>query len=58
MAALIYRGTLGVKSYVANAAAKAKAARRDAGQEARRTAERTPDLPAKPTSRSWLRDSE
>lgn len=58
VAALIYRGTLGVKSYVANASAKARAARREADQEARRTAERTPDVPAKPTSRSWLRDSE
>lgn len=57
VAALVYRATLGVKSYVANAAAKAKAARAT-GQQARRMTAATPAMPAKPTSRSWLRDSE
>jgi len=56
--ALIYRGTLGVKAYVANASAKAKAARRDAGQAARPAPAVTATVAAKPASKSWLRDSE
>jgi len=57
VAALIYRATLGVKSYVANAAAKAQSAR-NAAQQARRMPAAAPAVPAKPGSRSWLRDSE
>jgi len=57
VAALVYRATLGVKSYVANAAAKAKSAR-NASQQARRMPAATPVAPVKPGSRSWLRDSE
>ncbi|WP_305821745.1 hypothetical protein [Massilia brevitalea] len=57
VAALAYRATLGVKSYVANAAAKAKSAR-TASQQARRMPAATPAVPVKPGSRSWLRDSE
>lgn len=56
--ALIYRGTLGVKAYVANASAKAKAARRDAGQVARPTSAATATVAAKSAGKSWLRDSE
>lgn len=55
--ALIYRATLGVKSYVANAAAKAQSAR-NAAQQARRMPTAAPTVPSKPGSRSWLRDSE
>jgi len=57
VAALIYRGTVGVKTYVANSAAKAKAARRHAGQRSRQ-APSAATVTVKPSSRAWLRDSE
>lgn len=56
--ALIYRGTVGVRNYVANASAKARSARSGAGQPARRTQAVTPAVAAPSRNRSWLRDSE
>jgi len=57
--ALLYRGTVGVKSYMANAAAK-KAARRNAARQPSQVVRRPPAAaaPVKSTSKSWLRDSE
>lgn len=55
---LLYRGTVGVKSYVAHTAAKARAARRDADERVRRAQQARAAMAAKPSSRSWLRDSE
>jgi len=57
---LICRATLGVKSYLANTAANAKARQSKAapqvGQPVRSTT--APTVPAKPSNKSWLRDSE
>ena len=56
--ALVYRATLGVKTYVANAAAKAKTARREASHAARPASVARTAVVSKPGSKSWLRDSE
>jgi hypothetical protein len=55
---LIYRCTLGVKSYLSNTAAKAaqRKAGRQFGQRVRPTAVPTATVAAKPRSKSWLRD--
>ncbi len=59
---LIYRCTMSVKSYVANSVAKAKApqpkADRQLGPRVQSTAVSTATVPAKPGSKSWLRDSD
>jgi hypothetical protein len=53
---LVCRATLGVKSYLANTAANAKARQSKAAQPVRPTT--APAVPAKPGNKSWLRDSE
>jgi hypothetical protein len=60
--ALVYRCATSVTSHFADTAAKAKAAQRQAarqfGQRVRSTATTAATAPAKPGSRSWLRDSD
>jgi len=61
--AVLYRSTLGVKAYLANASAKkAKAARRNAdhafGARNARMPAAAPAVPARPSGKSWLRDSD
>jgi predicted Na+-dependent transporter len=62
VAALIYRCVTSVKSYVANSAAKTKAAqRKTAPQFGKRVPPKAVTIataPAKPGSKSWLRDSD